>query len=210
VLLNQITMLETFLEQIIRTTWPEWIGMIAGIVGVCLSIKEKIGAWPLFILCYASYVYISYQYGLKAFMMMNAIFIGISVYGWIKWSQHTPGAEDHVHVSHTPLKQLCIALALLALSTAGIGGILDRLGEAQVPYWDAFATSCGFVAQWMLSRKHVETWIFWIITDLIYIRLLGEQGSLTSVVLFSVFIVLAIKGWNDWRTSMKTSNQVAT
>jgi nicotinamide mononucleotide transporter len=202
-------MLHTLWAQLLATTPPEWIGIVTGITGVYLSIKEKLAAWPLFIFCYAAYIYISYQYGLKAFMMMNAIFIGISIYGWYKWSQRTPGTEEHVHVSHTPLKQLCIALALLALSTAAIGGILDRLGEAQVPYWDAFATSCGFVAQWMLSRKHVETWIFWIITDLIYIRLLGEQGSLTSVVLFSVFIVLAIKGWNDWRTSMSTSHQVA-
>lgn len=203
-------MLHTLWEQLIATTPLEWIGIVTGISGVLLSIKEKLAAWPLFILCYAAYVYISYQYGLKAFMMMNAIFIGISIYGWFKWSRHASDADNDITVSHTPIKHLGIAIALLLLGTAVIGGTLDRLGEAQHPYPDAFATSCGFVAQWMLSRKHVETWIFWIITDLIYVRLLGEQGSLTSVVLFSVFIILAIKGWNDWRKSMVVPAKATT
>jgi nicotinamide mononucleotide transporter len=202
-------MLEMLCEQLLATTIWEWLGIVTGISGVLLSIKEKLAAWPLFILCYAAYVYISYQYGLKAFMMMNAVFIGISIYGWYKWSQQRSDAGTEVAISHTPVKQLGIAIGLLLLSTVVIGGTLERLGEAQHPYPDAFATSCGFVAQWMLSRKHIETWIFWIITDLIYIRLLGEQGSLTSVILFAVFIVLAIKGWRDWRTTMLAHSKVS-
>jgi nicotinamide mononucleotide transporter len=70
---------------------------------------------------------------------------------------------------------------------------------------DAFATCCGFIAQWMLSRKHVETWLIWIVTDTIYIGLLGVQSSWSSVVLFSIFIVLAIKGWKDWRQQLETT-----
>lgn len=192
-------MLDTLWEQVLLTSWPEWLGIATGVTGVYLSIKEKLAAWPLFILCYAAYVYISYMYALWAFMGMNSIFIGISVYGWIKWSQQANGADEHLTVSHAPRPQLCIAIMMIALGTAGIGSLLAWRGEANVPYLDSFATCCGFVAQWLLSRKHIETWLFWIITDLVYIRLLGEQGSLTSVVLFAIFILLAIKGWHEWR-----------
>mgnify|MGYP000338246525 CR=1 FL=1 len=202
-------MLDSLCAQLLATSAWEWLGIVTGISGVLLSIKEKRAAWPLFILCYAAYVYISYQYGLKAFMLMNAVFIGISLYGWYKWSQ--PGADvgQQVAVSHTPRTQLWIAISLILCGTLALGTTLEGLGEAQHPYPDAFATCCGLVAQWMLSRKHVETWIFWIITDLVYIRLLGEQGSLTSVLLFAVFIVLAIKGWRDWRTTMRAHPQAS-
>lgn len=191
-------MLDSFLEQLARITWVEWLAMITGIVGVWLSIKERLGAWPLFIACYASYVYISYLYGLHAFMGMNAAFIGISLYGWWKWSSHSSGDAAEVHVSRTPRKHLLFVLLFLAIGTVATGRILQINGEAYMPFLDAFATCCGFAAQWMLSRKHVETWILWIATDTIYIGLLGAQSSWSSVVLFSIFIVLAIKGWRDW------------
>lgn len=197
-------MLDTFLTQLAQTSWVEWVGMATGIVGVWLSIKEKLGAWPLFIICYASYVYISYTFGLHSFMGMNVVFILISIYGWIKWSRPAPEGESELPVSHTNRKHWPLVLMFLAIGTLSIGWLLGISGEANQPHLDAFATCCGFVAQWMLSRKHLETWFFWIITDIIYVGLLtpglfNEEGSWPSVVLFSIFILLAIKGWHDWK-----------
>jgi nicotinamide mononucleotide transporter len=191
-------MLSIIWEKIAATSWIEWLGMLTGVIGVWLSIKERIAAWPLFIVCYATYVYISYQFGLHAFMVMNIAFIGISLYGWRKWSSASADTADEVQISKTPRKHLAIAALLLAIGTVVIGRTLQITGEAYMPYLDAFATCCGFTAQWMLSRKHVETWILWIATDAIYIGLMGMQGSWSSVILFSIFIVLAIKGWCDW------------
>ena len=112
--------------------------------------------------------------------------------------QNQPGADAGQQVAvQLWIGHLCGTLALPW-----------RASTKQHPYPDAFATCCGLVAQWMLSRKHIETWI-WIITDLVYIRLLGEQGSLTSVLLFAVFIVLAIKGWRDWRMTLRAHPQAS-
>jgi nicotinamide mononucleotide transporter len=199
-------MLNTFLEQLALISGIEWLAMVTGIVGVWLSIKEKIGAWPLFIICYASYVYISYQFGLHAFMGMNIAFIGISIYGWFKWSSSSSERMEVAHISRTPTKHLVVAALLLCIGTLAIGKTLQITGEAYMPYLDAFATCCGFIAQWMLSRKHVETWALWIVTDIIYIGLLGSQGSWSSVVLFSIFILLAIKGGRDWLKLLAAKN----
>ena len=192
-------MLEILREQLLQTTWPEWLGIVTGVTGVFLGIKEKLAAWPLFILCYAAYVYISYQCSLWAFMGMNIVFIVLSVYGWSKWARGAGQDESEVAISHVPRQHLIVAIGLLGLGTVGLGSLLVWRGEANAPYLDSFATCCGFIAQWLHSRKHIETWLFWIASDLVYIRLLGEQGSLTSVVLFGIFILLAIKGWGEWR-----------
>ena len=189
-------------EKIVDTSWVEWLGMFTGVVGVWLSIKEKVAAWALFIVCYATYVYLSYQFGLHAFMVMNIAFIGISIYGWRKWSSASSETSHAMQVSKTPTKHLAIAVLLLAVGTVVIGKTLATTGEAYMPYLDAFATCCGFTAQWMLSRKHVETWILWIATDTVYIGLMGAQGSWSSVILFSIFILLAIKGWRDWNRTL--------
>ncbi len=197
-------MLETLCEQFAALSWVQWLGFATGVTGVYLSIKERLLAWPLFILCYSCYVYLSYQYGLKSFMLMNTIFIGISIYGWQKWArgQHA-GQGDDIPVSHVRKPHLLIALALIVVGTVGLGSLFQKTGEAAMPYLDSFATCCGFIAQWLLSRKHVETWIAWIITDCVYIYLLAKQGALTDVLLFTIFIILALKGWKEWRAPIR-------
>ncbi len=201
-------MLETLCEQFAALNWVQWLGFITGVTGVYLSIKERLLAWPLFILCYSCYVYLSYQYGLKSFMLMNTIFIGISIYGWQKWARGKSDQQsDSTPVSRARPTHLLVALALVLIGTLGLGALFQRTGEASMPYLDSFATCCGFIAQWLLSRKHVETWGTWIITNSVYIYLLSKQGAFTDVLLFSIFILLAIKGWVEWKRLLRTENR---
>lgn len=171
--------------------------MVAGIVGVWLSIKEKILAWPLFITCYGCYVYISYVFGLPALMGMNIVFVGLSVYGWMKWSRQVSSGES-LRVSRTARTHWPLVAAFIGLGTFGLGWLIAKYGGANQPYIDAFATCCGFTAQWMLGRKHIETWLFWIVSDIIYLVIFAMGASWPTVILFGTFIVLATKGWIDW------------
>lgn len=196
-------MFDQFITQLSETTWVEWLGMAAGIIGVWLSIKEKIAAWPLFITCYGCYVYISYLFGLFAFMGMNIVFICISLYGLWKWSSKRTNNEDDLPISRTRKSHWPFVLAFLILGTAGIGWLLQSRETSNLPYFDAFATCCGFVAQWMLSRKHIETWIFWIVSDIIYLAIFLQAPAWPSVILFTAFIVLAVKGYRDWKPKIK-------
>lgn len=189
--------MDTFLQQLAANPAVEWIGTVTGIAGVWLSIKEKILAWPSFILCYACYVYISYDFGLPALMGMNIVFIGISFYGWAKWTR-SGNNEAKVHVSTTTRSHWPRVIAFICTGTIGLGWLLTQSGGATQPYADAFAASCGLTAQWMLSRKHIETWIFWLISDVTYLILFALGGLWPTVVLFTIFTGLAIKGWRDW------------
>jgi len=191
--------MDTFLTQLKSISPVDWFAMVMGITGVWLSIKEKLIAWPLFILCYCAYIYISFRSGYYAFGGMNIAFVGIAGYGWYKWSRSSDQAEDAVNISHLPRKQWLCIIALLIIGTAAIGTLLSTTGEARLPYYDAFATCCAFIAQWMLSRKHIENWLFWITSDCIYLKFFYTDQIWPSVILFSVFIILAIKGWFEWK-----------
>ena len=198
-------MLDQFLTQLAATSWAEWLGMATGILGVWLSIKEKIAAWPLFITCYACYVYVSYQFGLFAFMGMNIVFIGISLYGFWKWSRNRSTGGDELPITETRKLHWPIVFSVLLLGTIGIGWFLDSKDNSNLPYLDALAACCGFVAQWMLSRKQIETWAFWILSDLIYLGIFLQGASWPSVILFTTFIILAIKGWLEWRPLIRSN-----
>ena len=199
-------MLDQLLTQLAEFSWVHWLGMATGILGVWLSIKESIAAWPLFITCYGCYVYISIQSGLFAFMGMNIVFIGISLYGFWKWSRGRLLEDAALPITTTRKEHWPIVFGSLLLGTIGIGWFLDSRDNSNLPYLDALAACCGFVAQWMLSRKQIETWVFWILSDLIYLAIFLQGASWPSVILFTTFIFLALKGWFDWRPLVRTQN----
>lgn len=173
--------------------------MTTGILGIWLSIKEQVWAWPCFVSCYACYVYISYTFELPALMLMNATFIGLSFYGWAKWINQS-SSKQQLRISRASSWQLLLTTVFIAIGTLIFGGLIAKYGGANYPYLDAFATSCGFTAQWMLGRKQIETWIFWMISDLVYLIIFALGSLWPTVILFSTFTALAINGWRQWRT----------
>ena len=195
--------MQTVIDQLCATSWIEWTGTVTGIVGVYLSIKEKIVAWFLFILCYAAYVYLSWEAGLYAALKMNTAFILISIYGWLSWSKKTAESQNGRDIAHTPRSKLLIAACFILAGSLGFGWGLSSFTQAYMPYLDAFAMSCAFTAQWMLSRKYIENWLCWIVADIIYTGLWGAQGYYVSVGLFSIFILLALKGWFEWNSLLR-------
>lgn len=177
--------------------------MVTGIVGVYLSIKQKILAWPIFILCYASYVYISYRGNYYAFSAMNILLIGVAYYGWLNWSKAKKNGVSEVRISHLAPQNWWRVVLFVCFATLAIGKLLNATEEARLPYYDAFATACALTAQWMLSRKYVENWIFWLLADCVYLGFFINDRIWPSVILFSVFICLAIKGWREWRAIIR-------
>ena len=195
--------MDNFLTQLSAISPIDWFAMLTGIAGVYLSIKEKILAWPLFILCYATYVYISFRGNYYAFAGMNFIFAFVAAYGWLGWFKSSKNSGGEIHISHLAPTHRWIVAAFICVGTLGLGCLLESTGEARVPYFDAFATTCSLSAQWMLSRKYIENWIFWILADIVYLSFFFNDGIWPSVVLFAVFIFLAIKGWIEWKTIIK-------
>ena len=191
--------MQTIIDQIIATSWIELLGTITGVIGVYLSIKEKVAAWLLFIICYLAYVYLSLEAGLYAALMMNAVFIAISIYGWRSWSRASKTDGVARAITHAPKSHWAIAACFILCGAGGFGWALSNYTQAYMPYLDAFAMCCAFTAQWMLSRKYIENWLCWVVADIIYVGLWGAQGYYVSVGLFGIFIFLAIKGWFEWK-----------
>jgi nicotinamide mononucleotide transporter len=199
-------MFDSLFKQIAATAPIDWIGMFSGIIGVFLSIKERISAWPFFILCYSAYVYISFRSGYYAFSAMNSGFIIIAIYGWYKWARGSASGNNDTHIlkiSRLPTHVWPLIGTFVAVCTLAVGMLLSQMDDARLPFIDAFAVSNALVAQWMLSRKYIENWIFWIVSDIIYINLFLNDKLWPSVLLFGVFIALACKGWRDWQQSIR-------
>lgn len=200
--------MDTLLNQIQQTSLVEWLGTLTGLIGVYLSIKEKVLAWFFFIICYGSYAYLSYSASLYAAMALNICFIPIALYGWWQWSRPTrketsSESTNELRISRLQGAALAWTVAIAFVGTIAIGTLLSRFTQGVAPYLDAFATTFSLMAQWMLSKKYLHNWMAWIVADLAFVVLWGSQGYWMAVLMFVIFIALATFGYSSWKKEMQ-------
>ena len=180
----------------------ELFAAVLGAISVYLSVRQNIWSWPTAIVNVVVYALVFYRARLYADMGLQVIYALLSVYGWYEWLY---GGEHHteLHVSRTT-PRLGSLLAVIGLAGAGALGLLLRAAtDAALPFMDSFLSSTSLVAQWMMTRKKVENWLLWIGVDVLYVGMFTFKHLYITAVLYLVFLVLAIRGWSDWRRSLR-------
>jgi nicotinamide mononucleotide transporter len=179
-----------------------------GAWSVWLSVRQNVLSWPTAIVNVVLYTIVFYEAKLYADMGLQVVYAVLSVYGWYQWLY---GGEGHttLHVSRTT-RSLAIRLALIAATSAVLlGSLLHRSTDAALPFMDSALTSASLVAQWMMTRKLLENWAVWIAVDVLYVGMFIYKGLYVTAVLYAVFLGLAIKGWIDWRNSIRAESVLA-
>ncbi len=188
-------------------TWIEAIAFVTGALGVWLVVRQSIWNFPLGIINVALYSYIFYQYRLFADAGLQIMFFVLQFVGWYMWLY---GGRDRTRldVQVTGTQEKIAIGAFIVLGTAGVAYLLT-LARGALPFWDSFTTVISVAAQWLLSRKKLESWYLWIFVDIIYVPLYVSRGLYLTAVLYAVFLVMAIIGLLAWRMSWK-ENSVPT
>ena len=180
-----------------------------GAWSVWLSVRQNVLSWPTAIVNVVLYTIVFYEAKLYADMGLQVVYAILSVYGWYQWLY---GGEGHttLHVSRTT-RSVAIRLALIAATSAVLlGSLLHRSTDAALPFMDSALTSASLVAQWMMTRKLLENWAVWIAVDVLYVGMFIYKGLYVTAVLYAVFLGLAVKGWIDWRKSIRAESVLAT
>ncbi len=195
-------MIESLITGIQQTSALEWIAVSTGILSVWFSLKENILVYPVGIISVLIYVYLAFNYKLYADMGVNAYYFAMSLYGWYHWKD-TGGERDQIAVSMNTPRENLITLALLLASFAILASFLTLATDSDVPFWDATTTSFAIAGMWLMARKKLESWIAWIITDIISIPLYFYKGLVLTSFQFFFFTALAIGGYYAWWLSYR-------
>ena len=192
-------MIQLFGEQI---SWVELIGTIFGIAGVWLTVKEKILCFPVGIVNVALYAWLFFHSRLYADALLQLVYIILLIYGWYSWRNGRRN-DSQLPVTKTSVQTSIFLSLICILSTLGLGIFFKYNTNASLPYIDSLTTSMSLIAQWMIAKKRIENWIVWIVADVIYVGMyLFKHLYLTSVLYF-IFIILAIIGWQQWKKDLK-------
>ena len=180
------------------TSIEEVFAVILGVIAVYLSTRQNVWTYPLGIISVFIYIEIFYEVKLYADMGLQVFFIILQVYGWYEWLY---GGEHKsvLHVSRTPFKTGIILALFVFAGTAVLGYTLHRTTDASLPYIDSFLAVLSMVAQWLLAKKYIENWNVWVAVNIGSIAMYGYKELYFTMVLYGVYLALAIIGYREWK-----------
>ncbi|MCY4170893.1 MAG: nicotinamide riboside transporter PnuC [Bacteroidetes bacterium] len=178
----------------------EGIAVITGILCVWFNVRQNILTWPTAIVSSAIFAVVFFDARLYTTMLLQGLFIVISIYGWRAWLTGGPEGGTLL-VTRIKLKTSLLLSALLVLGTIGFIYILTSFAESNHPILESMTTSLSVIASWMAARKLLESWLVWITTDLIYLGLYFVTELYLTLLLYALYLGLATSGYLQWRKS---------
>jgi len=188
----------------------EFLAFIFGIISVIYAKRENILVYPTGIICTVITIYLLYRAQYFGDMMMNVYYSAMSIYGWWNWSR----VKDNHHIvliSRTNKKEYLTA-SFFFLLTIGITFSVYKmnLDFLEIPnYIDIFTSGVFFTAMWLMANKKIESWIFWIVGDIITIPLYSYRGLGILSLQYLIFLILAIQGYYEWKKTLNKQSQTA-
>lgn len=177
----------------------EVLGAVLGLVYIFLSIRQNIFTWPVGLLTSALYIYVFLKTKFYADMALQVYYVGISIYGWYYWIKGNPEKESELPVVQTPHRFRVPLMVISIVLFLFIAWILKNFTDSPIPFWDAFTTAFSLAATWMLARKYLETWLIWIVVDIVSAVLYAGKNLWATVILFTVYTGMAAIGFFQWR-----------
>jgi nicotinamide mononucleotide transporter len=201
---------QAYIQGLKDTTLLEYIGVFTGILCVWLGRKELISNYPLGIISTTIYVYLSVKGHLLGEASVNIFYTVMNIYGWYQWARKDASDKPALVITRSGPKDWTIALGFFGACWLGLYVALfyakQSFATGAIPLADSFSAAAAYTGMWLLTRKKVENWIWWIITDIASIPLYFIKGYVFTSFQFLVFLVLAIMGLIEWSRKWKQSN----
>ena len=181
-----------------QTTWLEFIAVLCGIASVAFSRMENILVYPVGMINTGIYIYLYITHGLYADASVNFYYTVMSIAGWIIWSRKKDGHAALV-ITRSNAKDWQAALLFFVTCWIVLWVVLKKLTDSSVPQMDAFTSAAAFTGMWLMNKKKLENWTWWILTDLASIPLNFYKHLVFTSFQYLVFLILAILGYISWK-----------
>jgi len=198
----------------------EIIAAFFGLLSVFFSVKRNIWVYPTGIISTTIYVYILFNFGLLGDMLINAYYTAMSIYGWVLWAKNAH--NNVITISRTTSRDWYISAGLGLFSLTFVttvyylkpfiqnnfsmeGVALGFEHFLPTEYVDVFTTAIFLVGMWLMAKRKIENWIFWIVGDFISVPLYLKKGMLFTSFQYLLFTIIAIMGYIEWKRHLRNT-----
>jgi nicotinamide mononucleotide transporter len=188
--------------------WIEWIAAICGLMCVWLTVRQNVLCWPIGLIQVVLYIGVFYAARLYSDLILHVIYVGMQIYGWYHWL-YGGQKRTELKVSVLPGKVRSVWILTGIAATTVWGYLMATYTDAAAPYADAFIAVMSLIAQWLMARKKLESWHFWIVVDLVAIVVYLYKELFVTTGLYSVFLLLAITGYSQWKRTIYACTELS-
>lgn len=202
--------IDTLTEALKNTTLLEYVAVVFGIASVWFSKKENILVYPVGLINTITYIYLSFKGHLFGEATVNLYYTLVSIYGWIIWSKKDRDLRPVVHISFSSrnewIRQLLFFSAFFITFLIALNYLKQQFAPGVLPLPDAFASATAFTGMWLMAKKKVESWYWWIATNITSIPLFFVKGYVVTSIYYIVLLLLAFSGLMEWRKKAQHKN----
>jgi nicotinamide mononucleotide transporter len=199
--MDWVTIKESFAYAIDQMTWVEGLAVFFALVYIFLAAKESILCWFAAAISVLLYIYICIKADLFAETALQLFYLGMAVYGWYQWNRKK--GHDKRPIIVWPVKWHIINIIFGTLATLTVGYLLQRYTTAAMPYLDSFTTVFALTTTFMVTKKVLENWVYWIVIDAASVFLYSYRNLYLTAALFLAYTFIAVFGYFHWLKEYK-------
>jgi len=193
----------------IHEVYLELIAVFFGLWSVWSAKKDNIWVFPTGIISTLLYAYLLWKWSLLGDSMINVYYFIMSIYGWYHWTRKK-GDVDEFPISVMTNKEKVMAIVIFVLTIVFVIIVYLYFNKftSWYSYLDTFLTAIFFVGMWLMAKRKIENWIFWIIGDLLSIPLYFAKGYTFTSFQYIVFTIIAVYGYLEWKKILNSSQNL--
>nr|WP_315195222.1 nicotinamide riboside transporter PnuC [uncultured Flavobacterium sp.] len=193
----------------VHEVYLELIAVFFGLCSVWYAKKDNIWVFPTGLISTFIYAYLLWQWSLLGDSMINVYYFIMSIYGWYHWTRKKNNI-DEFPISTMNGKERVIAVIIFVLTIVFVVVIYLYFNKftSWYSYLDTLLTAIFFVGMWLMAKRKIENWIFWIIGDLLSIPLYFAKGYTFTSFQYIVFTIIAVYGFLEWKKILNSSQNL--
>ena len=187
----------------------EITAVLFGFASVWFSKENNILVFPTGLISTSIFVYLLFKGQLLGDMMINGYYFIMSLYGWYIWTRKVD-SKNVTPISRITKKEQIIGVVIFASTLVLVYEVYQffKMWTNWVAYVDTLTTALFFVGMWLMAKRKIENWYFWIIADIISVPLYLHKGLVFTSIQYFGFTILAIFGFLAWKKNLSNSTQI--
>lgn len=193
--------LQSLIDAALAMSPWEAAAVVCAIAYLLLAVREKILCWAFAFISTAIYTVLFWDVSLVMESALNVYYMAMAVYGYQQWTRGggNGNAPQELAIRTMTARQHAVVIALIAVLTLFSGYLLGEYSNAAWPFVDSFTTWASVITTYLVARKYLENWLYWLVIDSVSVPLYMDRGLNLTALLFVAYIVIAVFGYIGWR-----------